>query len=166
VGEERLAGWLDANQGDPFLTLHDRRLPHSKANIDHLVIAATGIWVIDAKRYKGVVEKRDVGEWLRSDLRLYVGDRDRSRLVTGMRKQIEHVRGSLEQQAVPVPDVHGVLCFIDADWRLFAKPFLIDGVLVTWPRGLRKALLAQGPCDATRRQAILRYLAVSFPPAS
>ena len=35
--------------------LHDRRIPGSKANIDHIAITAAGIWVIDAKRYKGDV---------------------------------------------------------------------------------------------------------------
>jgi hypothetical protein len=32
--------------------LHDRRIPGSRANIDHIAIAATGVWVIDSKRYK------------------------------------------------------------------------------------------------------------------
>src|ERR1700709_487015 len=27
--------------------LHDRRIPGSRANIDHIGIAATGVWVID-----------------------------------------------------------------------------------------------------------------------
>jgi hypothetical protein len=35
--------------------LHDRRIPGSRANIDHIAVAATGVWVIDTKRYKGKV---------------------------------------------------------------------------------------------------------------
>ncbi len=36
--------------------LHDRRIPGSRANIDHIAIATSGVWVIDAKRYKGKVQ--------------------------------------------------------------------------------------------------------------
>jgi len=33
--------------------LHDRRIPPTKANIDHIVIAPTGVYIIDAKNYTG-----------------------------------------------------------------------------------------------------------------
>ena len=36
--------------------LHDRRIPRSRANIDHIAVAATGVWVIDTKRYKGKLQ--------------------------------------------------------------------------------------------------------------
>lgn len=32
---------------------HDRRIPPTRANIDHIVIAPTGVYVIDAKNYTG-----------------------------------------------------------------------------------------------------------------
>jgi Nuclease-related domain. len=32
--------------------VHDRRIPRSRANIDHIVIAPRGIYVIDTKHYK------------------------------------------------------------------------------------------------------------------
>ncbi len=32
-----------------YVVLHDRRIPGSRANIDHLVIGPTGVWVIDTK---------------------------------------------------------------------------------------------------------------------
>ena len=35
------------------LLLHDRRLPGSRANIDHIAVTSAGIWVIDSKRYTG-----------------------------------------------------------------------------------------------------------------
>lgn len=59
LGEERLGRFLDAIATDTVL-LHDRRIPGTKANIDHIVVAANGVWIVDAKRYKGKVEKRDV----------------------------------------------------------------------------------------------------------
>jgi hypothetical protein len=32
-----------------YVVLHDRRIPGSRANIDHLVVGPTGVWVIDTK---------------------------------------------------------------------------------------------------------------------
>ena len=74
-GEERLGAVLDATEG--IVALHDRRIPKSKANIDHLVVGPSGVFVVDAKNYSGIVERRHVGGWFRPDERLYVGGRDR-----------------------------------------------------------------------------------------
>ncbi len=35
-----------------WVVLHDRALPHSRANVDHLVIGRSGVWVIDTKTYR------------------------------------------------------------------------------------------------------------------
>ena len=89
------------------------------------------MWVVDAKRYAGQVAKRDVGGWLRRDVRLFVGRRDCMKLVQAMPKQIGAVRDALGGEWAEVP-VLAMLCFVDADWQWFAKPFELDGVLVTW----------------------------------
>src|ERR1700686_4970564 len=83
-GERRLAAHLQKAVGDRAILLNDRRVPKTKGNIDHLVIAASGIWVIDAKNYKGMVERRDVGGWFKTDQRLYVGRRDQTKLARGL----------------------------------------------------------------------------------
>jgi hypothetical protein len=57
VGEEQVAASL-ARRCPEVLVLHDRRLPGRRANIDHLAIAPSGAFVIDAKRYKGKIEVR------------------------------------------------------------------------------------------------------------
>ncbi len=41
--------------------LHDRRIPGSKANIDHIVVGPAGVFAIDTKRYTGKIERRDHG---------------------------------------------------------------------------------------------------------
>jgi len=38
--------------------LHDRRIPGSRANIDHIVVAPSGVWIIDAKRYSDQLVQR------------------------------------------------------------------------------------------------------------
>jgi hypothetical protein len=50
IGEERLGTGHNAVAGAGLAVLHDRRIPGSKANIDHMAITPGGIWVIDAKR--------------------------------------------------------------------------------------------------------------------
>jgi len=35
------------------VALHDRKVPGTRANIDHLVITPWDVWTIDAKRYVG-----------------------------------------------------------------------------------------------------------------
>jgi hypothetical protein len=92
AGEERVAEILHERSGERAVLLHDRHVPRSRANIDHLAIAASGVWVIDAKRYKGKVEKRDVGGFFRTDVRLYVGGRDRTKTIAGLGWQVEAVR--------------------------------------------------------------------------
>ena len=61
--------------------MHSRKIPNG--DIDHLAIAPSGIYVIDAKNYTGRIEARDVGNWRTVDLRLYVGGRDKSKLLEG-----------------------------------------------------------------------------------
>jgi Nuclease-related domain len=88
-GERRLARRLNAAVGDLGVVLHDRRVPGTRGNIDHLVIVPTGVWVIDAKTWSGKVECREVGGWFRTDERLFVGGRDRSKAVEGMSWQVD-----------------------------------------------------------------------------
>ena len=54
-GEELVAQEL-AKRCPEVAVLHDRRIPGSRANIDHIAVAPTGVWVIDTKRYKGKVQ--------------------------------------------------------------------------------------------------------------
>ena len=56
-GEEALGAHL-AKRCPDVIVLHDRRIPRSRANIDHLAVAPSGVYVIDAKRYKGKIEVR------------------------------------------------------------------------------------------------------------
>lgn len=55
LGEERVAQAL-ARRCPVVPLLHDRRMPRSRANIDHLAFAPTGVYVIDAKHYRGKIE--------------------------------------------------------------------------------------------------------------
>jgi hypothetical protein len=115
--------------------LHDRRIPGRRANIDHLVVAPSGIWVIDAKHYTGVVSTRDVGGWRRRDHRLYVGRRDCTGLIAGMAPQVAAVTAALGGW-IPTDAVRSAICFVGAEWSLLATPLAVGGITVTWPEAL------------------------------
>jgi len=162
AGERRVAEVLDATN---CFVLHDRRVPGSKANIDHLAIGPAGVFVIDAKKYQDKqLEVRDKGRLLSPDLRLYVGGRDNTKLVEGVKRQCEVVRSALGDHEVPV---RAVLCFVGATWPgLFSnKPIRVDDVLVTWPRELMKRVAEDGPFVAQQIEELGRLLAERLPPA-
>src|SRR3954465_9052994 len=80
--------------GHNIVLLHDRRMPRSRANIDHLAIGPSGVTVIDAKRYRGRIAVERRGGVLRERTEhLLVGGRERTKLVDGVLGQAEAVRG-------------------------------------------------------------------------
>lgn len=160
VGEEALGARLDGLIGDSISVLHDRRIPRTRANIDHLVVTPGGVWVVDAKRYKDQrPELRVEGGIIRPRVeKLMVGRRDRTRLVDGVLHQVDLVRAEVD--SVPVT---GALCFIDADWPLLGGAFATRGVHVVWPKQLTKLLGdAVGAVDVP---AVARLLGERFPSA-
>jgi hypothetical protein len=46
-----------------WVVLHDRAVPGSRANIDHLVIASTGVWVVDTKSSRAPLRIRRGAVW-------------------------------------------------------------------------------------------------------
>ena len=49
AGERTTAVLLDRLPARTWAVLHDRRVPGSRANLDHLVIGPSGVWVLDTK---------------------------------------------------------------------------------------------------------------------
>jgi Nuclease-related domain len=137
LGEQRVGARLNDLTASGAVVLHDRRIPGTNANIDHIVVARSGVWIVDSKHYRGQVERCGTGGWLRTDIRLFVGRRDCTKLVTRTTTQVAAVQRAVQDADLPI---HAVLCFTGADWSLFAKPFELDGVLVTWPSALVKRI--------------------------
>jgi hypothetical protein len=52
-GERRTARLLVSLERHGFQVFHDLAVPGSAANVDHLVVGPTGVYVIDSKRYRG-----------------------------------------------------------------------------------------------------------------
>lgn len=157
-GERTVGGRIDdALAGNGFV-LHDRKVPGTKGNIDHIAIASSGTWIIDAKKYTGLVEERDKGGWAKTDLRLYVNNRDQTKLVRSMGWQTEAVRKQLDPMGFADLPIHRAVCFTNAQWPRFTKPFVIDGVWVIWPSALAEKVAAPGPVPADAVNAIAHRL--------
>jgi hypothetical protein len=163
IGEQRLGEALAAIAGPTVRVLHDRRIPRTTANIDHMVVCPAGVFIIDAKRYRDArPELRVEGGIIRPrEELLIVGGRDRTQLVEGMHKQVGLVRAALADQA-DVP-VCGVLCFVDADWPLFGGSFTVQGVGVMGIKKLRERLIGSGPLDPDRIADLQWQLHEVFP---
>jgi hypothetical protein len=56
-GERRTARLLDRLTRDGFVVFHDLAIPGSPANVDHLMIGSTGVFVIDSKQWTGTVHQ-------------------------------------------------------------------------------------------------------------
>jgi hypothetical protein len=159
-GEERVGRLLDQVVGDTGVVLHDRRVPGRRINLDHLVVVASGVWLIDTKHYRGRLARRQIGGWFNPRSALMVGRRDQTRLVTSANQQravVERVLG----ESIPL---RAALCFTGVELGLFARPFAMDGVLITWPRALANSLGKPGTLTASSRVAVADRLAHAFPP--
>jgi Nuclease-related domain len=60
-GERHTARLLDRLTRDGFVVFHDLAVPGSPANVDHLVIGPTGVFVIDSKQWSGRVQQSPDG---------------------------------------------------------------------------------------------------------
>jgi hypothetical protein len=166
-GEGRLAAFVAREVGDRVIALHDRLIPGTRRNIDHIFVAPSGVWVVDAKSYKGKVVKRDSGPFWRTEYKVYVGGRDRSQLARGVESQVEAVLAALG----PDPEakgtsVYAALCFLDSEWGLLDSPFQVGSAWVLYPGALRKRLKKDGPLSQELMERIAKRLALSLPAAT
>jgi hypothetical protein len=75
--------------------------------------------------------------------------------------QVEAVLKALGGRDVPI---FSAVCFTDADWALFTKPFTLHGVFVTGPNTLSKKLGEVGPLKTDNIQEIAGLLSTALPP--
>jgi hypothetical protein len=159
-GEELLAASLAKRCKTGVIVLHDRRMPGGRANIDHLAIAPSGVWVIDAKRYKGKVA---VSAPLLGRAKLTIAGRDKSALAEGLARQVEVVRACVAEHGDDVP-VRGAMCFIDGELPML-RTLTFEGWPLLYPKAMAKLLNATGPLDAASIRDLASSLAQRFAPA-
>jgi Nuclease-related domain len=136
-------------------------MPGGKGNIDHLAIAPTGVFVIDAKAHSGKVR---VDNPLFGQTKLKIAGRDRTPLIAGLDRQVAAVRAVLDLTGHPNVPIHGVLCFTDAELPLFGKLTMRGHVLLR-RKQLAKRLNADGPLGPEEIAGIAHELAQALPAA-
>lgn len=135
-GERRLGPMLDWIVRGHGYVLHDRAVGRN-ANIDHLVVVPSGVWVVDSKNYRGAVRAR------RSTLfgpatGVRVGSRDQSDTLLRAKWQLDPVRSAVDDPRVPV---RLMLAFpSDAAFSWFTKSFEVDGVWCCPPSQIERRL--------------------------
>jgi hypothetical protein len=155
-GERRTARLLAPLEGHGYHVFHDLAIAGSAANVDHLVVGPTGVFVIDSKRYRGHLHY--------SAGRLWHGRRSLDRTLDTLWWEATQVAETLGFG----PDLHiyPVLCVHVA--RLpWLRELLVDGIPVLDAGALRPAL-------QTTRQAlspeqvdlVAAHVHASFQPAA
>ncbi len=128
----RLANHLQRELSASSVLLSNRKSKGTRSKIDHLAITPGGVWTIDTQNYKGTVEQRDVGQMYKSDIRLYVNGRDRSKALRGTGWQHKAVTQALISLGRPEVPVYQALCLSNAEWPVIRKPVKIDGIWILW----------------------------------
>jgi Nuclease-related domain len=166
AGEEALADSL-ARRSPEALVLHDRRLPGRRTNIDHLAVAPSGVYVIDAKRYKGTIE---VQKPLFGKEKLVIAGRDKTKLVEGLKRQVEAVRKGLALIESTAP-LHGCFCFINPPGQAggsgipLLRTLTVEGHPLYYPKRLAKRLNQSGELTPGDILVVAEALAELFPAA-
>jgi Nuclease-related domain len=128
-GERRTARLLAPLERRGYQVFHDLAVPGSAANVDHVVVGPTGVFVIDSKRYRG--QLRYTGG------HLWHGGRTLDRTLQTLWWEATQVAETLGFR----PDLHvyPVLCVHLArlPWH---RELLVDGVPVLGAAALRPAL--------------------------
>lgn len=161
-GERIVAAALERRtEKSGALILHDRRMPRGYGNVDHLAVAPSGVFVIDAKNHGS--GKVSVTAPLIGKPKLLIDGRNYTSLIDGLDRQVGAVRTRLLSESVDLP-VQGVLCFTKADLPLVFT-LKMRGHLILYPKGTAKRINASGTLTATRIHEISTMLARLFPPA-
>lgn len=124
-GERRVAAAL-ADLSDTWVVVHDRLLRpgRSEANLDHIAVGPTGVYLVDAKNRAGIVTEHDGGLYqhrTRNGVRESISLADELKKVHGM---AAYMAAEADTAVVPV------LCLAGSRSDEFGEPRLVRGVWV------------------------------------
>jgi hypothetical protein len=109
---EAIVGYVLENFPDDFRIIHDLATPHG--NIDHVVIGPTGVYVIDAKNWRGIVSSDGNGGLL---LNGKPTDKPEAK---NLARMIMNMKEKVKTLCDLDPYVQGVIAFpsayVDAKW--------------------------------------------------
>ena len=151
-GERQVGKVLDGLGRNGIYVLHDRTIPGSRANIDHIAVTPSGVFTVETKRYTGRLEVRS------RSAQLWVNRSNRSDHLEQARHQTHVVKEILAQAGFSDIPVTPVLCFVKTTLPLL-MPKRVGGVMICTPKSLRRRLLEQlGEGSATGRTTVVTEL--------
>jgi hypothetical protein len=151
-------------EGEGVVVLNDRRVPGSRSAIKWIAVSSAGVFVIDAKNFKGLVHTKRTGPmWDLGPHELHVGRRNCTSSVESVAQQTGIVRGALDTTAwgSEVP-VFAMLCLTRAEWG-FASAIEISDVWVGWPKLVAGRVQAPGVMDSPAVQEVSEMIAEHLP---
>jgi hypothetical protein len=150
TGEYLMDQFLHRTLSDGEVILTDRRVPGTNANIDNVVVAPSGVWIIDSKKWSGRIEYK-ASTFTGVDMHLFVGGKDRTTEIEKIYRLVIPVAQIVDDRSVPI---NPSLVFVEGDWKvsvaarhLLKRPYKHEGVWVSPPRLLAKLIKEQGPLD-------------------
>jgi hypothetical protein len=136
-------------------------MPLGRGNIDHIAVAPTGIYVIDAKAHSGTVR---IDKPLFGATTLRIAGRDHTKLIDGLDRQVAAVRTALHGSDHADVGVHGVLCFTNAELPIL-RTLTMRGHRLLYRKALAKQLNSGGHLQPAQIEVIARTIATKLPPA-
>ncbi len=148
AGGKRVVGeMLDGLVDHGMVVLHDVRLPSERKKVDHIVVAPSGIHVVDSRHFPGArVELRKGQRFIGHSSNLFVGERDFTHLIEGMGHQVRRIYSFTND--LPAANrcvVTPILCFVEASWRRPKRRLALGSVEILWPKVLLRLLSRPGP---------------------
>jgi hypothetical protein len=125
LGEERTAELLRPLEAQGFRVMHDRLMPCSRANIDHIVVGPPGVFIVETKNYGGKLRVRHGEVW--------VAGRRKTAIVAQAQREAAAVAAVIS----PVP-VTPLLCIHRAGLGWFKTE--VAGVRILGPKEMVKLL--------------------------
>lgn len=168
-GEKMVGAVLHKATAKGAIVLHDRGLGTANLNIDHVVIAPSGIHVIETcyRLTPGHVSmKRAPSLSLgRGPLHLVIGGDDATELVSHAELMTEAVRRCLGDSRWHSLSQTTHLCVIGGKFDFMTSQFPIGNVWIETVRALRRAVTRKGSLTQPEIVDIARHLSTLFPPA-
>lgn len=160
TGEREATEVLTSALGESVQFLFNRRVGagNVRGQVDIIVIAPTGVFVLDPKDYWGRKVRANRGRDA-----FVVNGRVRPALADSMRRHIDAVRVAIAVGPMPAVPVSGAICFMNADLPL--GRLVVDDVPAKTLHGVAKLLKRRGPLTADKRAKLHTYLSEQFPPA-
>ena len=170
-GEYLMGTYLAADLAPGAHILTDRKVPgDSAANIDHVVVASSGVWIIDSKKWTGEIRYRSPG-FPSTDPRRYltVDGKDRTSNIAKIYRLVIPVARVIGDTKVPV---RPVLAFVEATWgvkeslhfRRGKGPYEHEGVLISGGHSFIELINAGGPLAPEAVESLWRRLDAAMPP--